>query len=107
MLNAPEKPVCVVECQHFIVRKEIQLTECAQSFEHARFLEERMTRTVNELKRRHDEFDFANAANTKFDVALELVGSHHVALNAPLDIGDLVEQIGRGAPGINKRLMLP
>ena len=66
-----------------------------------------MTCTVNELERLHDEFDLANAANAKFDVALEFVGSHHVALNAPLDIGDLVEQIGRGAPGIDKRLMLP
>src|SRR5437667_227209 len=56
---------------------------------------------------RHDEFDFANAADAKLDVAMELVRSNYIALNAALYVGDLLEEIGRCALRINKRLMLP
>src|SRR5213080_4413262 len=63
-------------------------------------------RAVDELKGLHHEFDLANAAPAKFDVTLKLVRSDNVALNASLDVGDLVEQIGCRAPRINERLML-
>ena len=106
MLNAPEKPICLVERQHFIAWKKIQLTKTAQRFERARFLQERMVRPVDELKRLHHEFDLANAAGAKFDVAFKLVRSDDIALDASFDVGDLVEQIGCRAPRINERLML-
>ena len=60
MLNAPEKPICLVERQHFIAWKKIQLTKTAQRFERARFLQKGMSRTVDELKRLHDELHLAN-----------------------------------------------
>jgi len=42
-------------------------------------------RAVDELKGLHHEFDLANAAAAaKFDVALKLVRSDNVALNASL-----------------------
>src|SRR6266567_2484807 len=107
MLHAAEKPVSVVEGQHFIAWKNIQLTKRSQRFEHVRLLQERLTRSMNKLKRLHDEFDFPNAAAPKFYVAFQLVRSHHGAFDAPLDTGDLIQQIGRHAPGVNKRLMLP
>src|SRR2546428_471737 len=48
-----------------------------------------------------------NAAAAEFDVAFKLVWPDHVALDASLDVGNLIEQIGRRALWINKRLMLP
>ena len=107
MLNAPEKPIRLVERQHFIVRKKIQLAKTPQRFKHARFLQERMARPVDELKCLHHELDFANATAAEFDVAFKLVWSDHVALDASLDVGNLIEQIGGRALWINKRLMLP
>src|SRR6058998_3076753 len=50
MLNTPEKPIRLVERQNFIVRKKIQLAKTPQRFKHARFLQERMARPVDELK---------------------------------------------------------
>src|SRR6476661_7062275 len=66
-----------------------------------------MPRSIDELQRLHDEFDFANAADAKLDVAMELVRSNYVAFNAALDVCDLFEQIRSRALRINKRLMLP
>src|ERR1700736_3345899 len=66
-----------------------------------------MARAVNELKRLHDKFDLANATRAQLDVAAEILLSHDIALDASLDAGDLVEQIGRGTTRINERLMLP
>ena len=106
MLHTAEKPVCVVESQHFVARKKVQLTKRSQRFEHIRLLQERMTRSMDKLKRLHDEFDFPNATAPKFYVAFQLVRSHDVAFDAPLDTGDFIQQIGRHAPGINKRLKL-
>src|SRR5205814_10548566 len=65
-----------------------------------------MPRSVGELQRLHDEFDFANAADAKLDVTMELVRSNYIAFDAALDVGDLLEQVGRRALRINKRLML-
>src|SRR5258707_7472531 len=66
-----------------------------------------MPRSVDKLQGLHDEFDLANSAASKFHIAFELVRADDVPLDAPLDAGDLIQQIGRCAPGINKRLMLP
>ena len=107
MLNTPEKPICLVERQHFIAWKKIQLTKTAQRFERARFLQERMARPVDKLKCLHDKLDFANATAAEFDVAFKLIVSDDVALDAPFDVGNLVEQIGRRTLRINERLMLP
>src|SRR6266542_4404448 len=66
-----------------------------------------MPRSVDKLQGLHDEFDFANTAAPKFHVAFQLVLADDVAFNTPLDTGNFVQQIGRGALGINERLMLP
>src|SRR5439155_13993833 len=68
--------------------------------------QEGVMRAVDELECLHHEFDLANAASAKFDVALKFVRSDNVTLNTSLDVGDLVEQIGCRAPRINERLML-
>ena len=107
MLDAAEKSIRVIKSQNFLAREKMQLTQCSQRLEHTRFLQERMLRSVDELQRLHDEFDFANAADTELDVALEFVRSNYIALDAALDVGDLLEQIGRCALRINERLMLP
>src|SRR6266568_1832778 len=107
MLNTPEKPICLVERQHLLARKKIQLTKAAQRFERTRFLQERMARPMDKLKCLHDKLDFANATAAEFDVAFKLIVSDDVALDASLDVGDLVEQIGRRTLRINERLMLP
>ena len=65
-----------------------------------------MTRSMDNLQGLYDEFDLANAAASKFHVALQLVRADNVALNASLDAGDFIQQIGRRAFGVNKRLML-
>ena len=66
-----------------------------------------MPRSVDKLQGLHDELDLANTAAPQFHVAFELVRADYVALDAPLDAGNFIQQIGRCAPGINKRLMLP
>src|SRR6266536_4464582 len=63
--------------------------------------------SVDKLERLHDEFDLANAAASKFHVAFELVCADDVALDAPLNARNFIQQIGRCASGINERLMLP
>src|SRR5438094_10032422 len=66
-----------------------------------------MMRPVDKLKCLHDKLDFANATPAEFDVAFKLIVSDDIALDASLDVGDLVEQIGWRATRINERLMLP
>src|SRR6202171_6315652 len=107
MLDAPKKPICFVQFYDFIARKKVQLMKGSQRFQHARFLQEGVVGSVNELQCLHDKFDLANPAGANLDVAAEILLSHDIALDAPLDAGDLVEQIGRGTARINERLMLP
>src|SRR5689334_14170760 len=107
MLNAPEKPIRFVQLYDFIARKKLQFMKSSQRLQQARLLQEGMARAVNELKRLDNEFDFANATGAKFDVAAEVLLSHDIALDASLDVSDLVEQVGRGTARINERLMLP
>src|SRR5437868_10618263 len=107
MLYPAEKPVGVVQRQHLRARKKVQFTKRSQRLEHAWFLQERMTRSMDQLQRLHDEFDVANAAASEFYVALQLFGSDNVALDAVLDICNLIQQIVRRALGIDERLMLP
>src|ERR671937_670693 len=66
-----------------------------------------MTRSVDKLQCLHDEFDLANTTAPKFYITLQLVRADYVALDAPLDTGDFIQQIGRCAFRVNKRLMLP
>ena len=47
-------------------------------------------RAVDELKRLHDKLDLANATRAKFDVALKIVRADYVALDASLDVGNLI-----------------
>src|SRR6266480_6194012 len=107
VLYPTEKPIGVIASQYFISRKKVQLAQGPQRLEHACFLQERMTRSVDQLQGLHDEFDFANTTASKFYVAFELVRADDVALDTPLDAGDFIQQIRRRAFGINERLMLP
>src|SRR5439155_26327921 len=66
-----------------------------------------MTRSVDKLQSLHDEFDLANPSASKLHVAFQLIRADDVALDAPLDTGDFVQQVGRCAFGVNERLMLP
>src|SRR6266487_3173550 len=107
MFHPAEKPVSVVQGQHFRVRKKVQFTKRSQCLEHTWFLQERMTRPMDQLQRLHDKFDVANAAASEFYVALEVFCSNNVALDAAFDACNLIQQIVRRALGINERLMLP
>ena len=107
VLYPTEKPIGVIASQYFISRKKVQLAQGPQRLEHACFLQERMTRPVDQLQGLHDEFDFANTTASKLYVAFELVRADDVTLDTPLDAGDFIQQIGRRAFGINERLMLP
>src|SRR4029453_11805415 len=107
MLHTAEEPVSVIQNQHFLARKKIQLAQRSQRLEHCWFLQERMTRSVDKLQGLHDEFDLANTATSKFHVAFQFVRAHDVALDAPFDTGDFIQQIRRRAFGVNKRMMLP
>src|SRR5207248_4918164 len=107
MLDAAEKSVSIIAGQHFLARKKIQLTKSSQRFEHTRFLQEWMTRSVDKLQSLHDEFDLANASAAKFHVAFQIFCADYVALDAPLDTSDFVPQVGRRAFRVNERLMLP
>src|SRR4029077_12726346 len=66
-----------------------------------------MARSVDKLQGLHDEFDLANSSASKFHVAFQLVRADYIALDAPLDTGDFVQQVGRRTFGVNKRMMLP
>ena len=61
---------------------------------------------MHQLQRLHDEFDVANAAAPKFYIALQLFRSNKVAFDTVLDACNLIQQIGRRAFRINKRLVL-
>src|SRR4030095_1928607 len=90
MLHTAEEPVSVIQNQHFLARKKIQLAQRSQRLEHCWFLQERMTRSVDKLQGLHDEFDLANTATSKFHVAFQFVRAHDVALDAPFDTGDFI-----------------
>src|SRR4029453_15630692 len=62
---------------------------------------------MDQLQCLYDEFDFANTAAAEFYIPFEFVDADDVAFDAPFDAGNFVQQIGRRAPRINKRLMLP
>src|SRR5215467_15215276 len=66
-----------------------------------------MTRSVDKLQRLHDKLDLPNPAASQFYVALQFVCADDVALDAPFDVGDFIQQISRHTPWVNKRLMLP
>ena len=40
-----------------------------------------MARSIDELQRLHDKFDFANAADAKLDVAMKVLRSNYITLN--------------------------
>src|ERR1051326_9068795 len=106
MLDATQKPIGPIKSQGFLRGQQIQFTQCSQRLEHAGLLQKRMPRSMRELQRLHDEFDFANTADTELDIPMQLVGSNYIAFDAALNVGDLLQQVRRGALGIDKRLML-
>ena len=107
MFHASEKPIGVVQSQHFVGRKKVQFTKRSQRLEHTGFLQERMPRSMDQLQRLYDEFDVANTAASKFHVAFQLCRSNNVALDAVLDVRNFIQQIACRAFWINKGLMLP
>src|SRR5436189_248547 len=87
MLNAAEKPICFVECQHFIAWKKIQLTKCSQGFEHTRFLQERMMRSVDELQRLHNNSPCFRASAPAAQPSLPDEGAdRHETLSLPDEV---------------------
>src|SRR6266536_5350796 len=107
MFYSPEKPVRLVQRQHFVRRKKVQFTKRSQRLEHTGFLQERIPRSMDQLQRLYDEFDVANTAASKFHVAFQLCRSNNVALDAVLDVRNFIQQIACRAFWINKGLMLP
>ena len=95
VFNAAEESIRIIQRQNFIAREQIQFSQCAERLEHTRFLQKRITRAMDKLQRLHDELDVANAAAPKFYVALQLFRPNHVALDAVLDVRNLLEQIRR------------
>ena len=91
MLDAPEKPIRIIQSQNFIGSEQIQFAKRSQRFKHARFLQERMPRSVDQLQRLHDEFDVADAATSKLHVATQFLSSHDISLDAMFDVRDFVE----------------
>src|SRR4029077_2653568 len=67
----------------------------------------RITRAMDKLQRLHDELDVANAAASKFYVALQLFRPNYVALDAVLDVRNLLEQIRRCTFRVDEWLMQP
>ena len=60
---------------------------------------------MDKLQRLHDELDVANAAAPKFYVAIQLFRPNQIALDAVLDVRNLLEQIRRWTPWVDERLM--
>src|SRR5207247_9871406 len=106
MLHTAEKPVCFVKRQHFVARKKIQLTEGSQGLEHARFLQECIVRSMDKLQCLHYELDFANTTAAEFDIARERVRANDVALDARLEVRELIRGISRSAPWRTEGWML-
>src|SRR3954471_24381077 len=106
MLDPPQEMVGFVEVERLGTRQQVQLSERRQRFERAGLLKERVPRAMQHLKRLDDKLDFPNSASTEFDVPIQMLASDDVALDAPLDRGNLVEQLGTRAPRIDERLML-
>src|SRR4029077_16183731 len=107
VLNAAEEAIRIIQRQNFIVREQIQFSQCAERLEHTRFLQKRITRAMDKLQRLHDELDVANAAASKFYVALQLFRPNYVALDAVLDVRNLLEQIRRCTFRVDEWLMQP
>src|SRR5262245_57778379 len=105
VFNTAEKSICIVQRQNFVVWEQIQFSQCAERLEHTRFLQKRITRAMDQLECLDDELDLANAAASKFYIALQLFRPNHVTLDAVLDVRNLLEQIRRSTPWIDERLM--
>jgi len=88
---AAEKSIRIVQRQNFLRGKQIQFSQRAERLQHVWFLQKRMTRPVDKLQRLHDEFDVANAAGSKFYVALQFFRSNNIALDAMLDFRNLLQ----------------
>src|SRR5262249_24883285 len=105
VFNAAEKSIRIIQRQHFIVREQIQFSQCAERLEHARFLYKRITRAMDKLQRLYDELDVANAAAPEFYIALQLFRPNHVALDAVFNACNFLEQIWRCTLWVDERLM--
>ena len=106
VFDAPEEAVACFQGASFTARDQFQLRQDRERLQSARFLQERVPRSVQKLERLHDKFDLANPAGAQFDVPLDVFVPDDVALDPSFDRGDFVEQIRRRALGINERLML-
>src|SRR5256885_11507730 len=78
----------------------------AKCLECARFLQKRMARAMNKLKRLDHKLDLANPAYSKLHVPGEIFVPDDIAFDASFDGSDLVEQISSGTLWVNKRLKL-
>src|SRR5437870_11433047 len=95
MLCPAKKPISAIKVDNFISRNQFELGETLERLQCAWLLQKGMPRSVDKLERLHNEFDFANSAAAKLDVALQFILPDDIAFNSSFDIGDLVQQIGR------------
>ncbi len=107
VLGAAEEAIRAVKIDNFIGWNQFELGEAPERLQCARFLQERVPRSVNKLQGLHNELDFANPAAAEFDVAFQILLSDNIAFDPSFDVGDLFEQIGCGTFRVNERLMLP
>ena len=68
MLDAPQKPIGIVENAHLGDRQQFELRDGAQSLQGSLLLQEGLMRAVDELQCLDDKLDLANAARTQFNV---------------------------------------
>ncbi len=65
VLHPPEKAIGCFQVARFLARNQFQFREDREGLQGARFLEERVSRAVQELERLNDKFDFPNPARAR------------------------------------------
>ena len=106
VLDPPEEAIGGFQGARFTARDQFQFREDGERFQGACFLQEGVPRSMQELERLNDKFDFANSARAQLDVSLDIFVANDVPLDPSFDRGNFVEQIRRRALGINEGLML-
>ena len=106
MFHAPKETVGGSQELRLPFWNQFQLGEDREGLERVRFLQESVPRSVQELERLHDKFDFTNSAGAQFDVAIDIFVTDDVSLDPPFQRENFIEQIRRGAPRVNEGLML-
>ena len=89
MLHGAQKTVGSLEFCRIAFGQQAVLHEFFQGGQRLRILQKRNAPGVEQLERLSDELDFADAAASQFDVAIDFAHSHHIAFQAALGRGHL------------------